>query len=553
MLWIGRKANTMAGERVFGLEIQTIHHACVVPSKMNRSGVLIVCIVLGLVGFGAFLALHFLDKQIPSPAPGGAAPGKTGANAGRNEFRGPQGRHGGTVARPRGTGDPWLELKRLDADEAAAILRQKEKQPSLGELMKNRDRMREWLISQGYSETQAGERLKDMEKYLAGEYNQRVSLPISLMAVLNRFREFLFLPSLEGIGADAARVFGKNGSVRFLMLGTGGGLSAEVAEALGGSKRNLFLTGLTSLSPDTADALAKGRFPILSLTGLADLSPEAAGILAQNNAMTESLILPSLRKLDARTASVLANGKLGYLLLPNLSNLSEETAAALSGFKGKKLVLSGLTSLNAALVDKLLSSGGFEVDLSGIATMDAETATALVTRTSDRSLNLPGLTSLDPAVMGALAKVPVLKMSGLSSLDVTAARVLAQGEVSQLHLPGLRSLSAEAVSELIKKERLEMYTDVRMLDADTIKVLCKRQPSARGQYFVLVMPNLSSLEQDAAVNLAKAGVMIHGPPEVMKAQAPVIEVIKEKREAMTEELREKGIYLNTLTAEATVK
>jgi hypothetical protein len=145
----------------------------------------------------------------------------------------------------------------------------------------------------------------------------------------------------DAIDDPAAEALAKRGGYNLSLNGLTS-LSAEAAQALAKDKGELSLNGLTSLSAEAAQALAKHEGG-LSLNGLTSLSAEAAQALAKHN---EYLFLDGLTSLSAEAAQALAKHEGWLLSLDGLTSLSAEAAQALAEHKGG-LSLNGLTSLSA--------------------------------------------------------------------------------------------------------------------------------------------------------------------------------------------------------------
>jgi hypothetical protein len=105
--------------------------------------------------------------------------------------------------------------------------------------------------------------------------------------------------------------------------------------------RSLWLDGLTSLSSQTARALARGKY--LSLNGLSELSLDAARELA---ASEKTLSLNGLSELPADVAGALAEMRGAKLLLDGVKKFSPEVAELLVKSRVTTVELRGL--VNAA-------------------------------------------------------------------------------------------------------------------------------------------------------------------------------------------------------------
>jgi len=127
-----------------------------------------------------------------------------------------------------------------------------------------------------------------------------------------------------------------DGAASVLRLDNITSLSPETAEALAAHEGVLVLNDLTSLPPAVAASLAKRvgnsktkRTGTLVLNGLETLSTESATALA---AFTGELVVKAIAELPPETAAALAQHK-GRLHLTGLTTLSPETHAALQTHK----------------------------------------------------------------------------------------------------------------------------------------------------------------------------------------------------------------------------
>jgi hypothetical protein len=372
---------------------------------------------------------------------------------------------------PNGPQDPWLSIRSLTPEEAARIIREKEGQPSLEDYMQEPAKMRALLAEMGYNQNQIGALMR-----MLGDIKMNLisgqDFPPSLCVVLNRFREFLFLPGLSTLDAATATALA-SGNVEILSLAGLSTLDAATATALAsGDVDILHLAGLSTLDAATATALASGNVEILFLDGLSTLDAATATALVSGNGNLLLLSLSGLSTLDAATATALASGKVGFLSLSGLNTL--DAATALASGNVQILHLPGLSTLDAATASAL-ASGAVQFFLPSLSTLDAATATAL-TSGKVNTLSLPGLSTLNAATATALAsgnlrhlelnglstlddatatalasgKVVWLYLNGLSTLDAATATALASGEVNYLHLRGLSTLKPAAVEELAR-------------------------------------------------------------------------------------------------------
>lgn len=258
----------------------------------------------------------------------------------------------------------------------------------------------------------------------------------------------LDLSGLKAITPEAARgLAGLRGGLRLTGLES---LSAAAAELLAAHEGTLWLA-LPEIPPDTAAALARHRGDLR--LGLATLdSPE----LAKKLASQESPGLGSVTTLSVAAARELARRQ-AVLDLSGMHRLPEDVARELSACRSG-VMLTGLESLTAADVAAL---GAARVSLDGriLAATDFETRAALL---SDDAFTFDygRLTRLTPDVARAIVgREQRLVLAAIRSFDfpqaVEVAGVLA-GFQGDLALPGLESISANALSALIRKEDVEI-------------------------------------------------------------------------------------------------
>jgi beta-lactamase regulating signal transducer with metallopeptidase domain len=451
--------------------------------------------------------------------------------------------------------DPLLSIRSLTPGEAARIVRDKEKEPSLREWY-DFAKMRRFLSEMGYTDRQISATMREMKKSVWERFVTGESVSPSLQIVLNRFRECLFLPSLSTLDAETAKALASGETeagrgtafildlpglstldaataaalverrVENFILSLSGlrTLDANTASALVGRAENdwvLNLSGLQTLDADTASALAQGRAEWLVLRGLATLSPETAKALTSgrvqglflagsvlNNTTAEALAdvgklgFYGLTALDKAAAKVLANGKVVSIFLPDLRDLDADTAAALASGNMRVLALPGLRTLDAATAKALASGKIKSLELAGLNSLDAATATALANG-SLTYLTLSGVSTLDGETAAALAnaKAKNIDLSGLTTLDAAAATALARGNMNDLVLPGLRTLDAATAKSLAsgKINSLEL-AGLSTLDAAAATAL------VNGSISNLILAGLTTLDTETAAALANGKI-----------------------------------------------
>jgi len=203
-------------------------------------------------------------------------------------------------------------------------------------------------------------------------------------------------------------------------------LTDEAAAALGGSSlTNLWLRGLTDLSPGAARGLA-------ALKAAGNLGP--------------TLRLDSLRSLSPEAAEAFAASNVTYLELIGLKTLSADTARALAAFKGDSLSLAGLVEPPAELARllpefrcKTLSLHPWEWNLGRtrpVTSADARLLAAYARRLK-KTCVLPGIAGLE------------------TPEAVEIARILADAPAS-FSIPNLRLVSPRTLTVLIRNGNVEL-------------------------------------------------------------------------------------------------
>jgi beta-lactamase regulating signal transducer with metallopeptidase domain len=305
------------------------------------------------------------------------------------------------------------------------------------------------------------------------------------------------LAGFVGEARTSGAVYDRGGNPAILTLNGLTSLSDEAAGKLGGFRgRTLRLNGLTAISPRAVENLLRRNEFALELEGLTTLDATLARILARPPAAVE--FADDARLQGGKTWPLSKwNGK-----LPGLAALSTDAAQELRFYKGS-LVLNGLTSLDAATAGMLAKSAAPALDLDGLRSIDVETAAALAT-TKPSVLRLNGLRTLPAAAARALAgfKGHSLHLNGLERIDLDTARGLAtltnksmpwQSSTNNLYLTGLVALDAETARALVKLRgrtlQLDGLTDI---DPDTARALA----AFSGEH--LSLRGLKTLDSDAA-------------------------------------------------------
>ena len=252
-------------------------------------------------------------------------------------------------------------------------------------------------------------------------------------------------------------------------------LSDEVAEVLGTGEGSLYLDGLSELSPRAAAALARRK----------------GEVNQYSKEKTNDLILNGLTSISVETAEALA-GYEGYLMLDGLARLPDDVLAVLAKFKGEKLDLDGLQSISDMGLATLATSKAEGLSL-GLARITGAQAKILEAFKGKLSLSVKHLSAEVAAVLGE--RCGELYLECLPSLSAGAAEGLARHR-GYLSLNGLERLSADAAKKLAKHKGDIDLSEVKKLAKEAAKALAKVEGVVR-------LNSLESMSAGVAIELAK--------------------------------------------------
>ena len=264
-------------------------------------------------------------------------------------------------------------------------------------------------------------------------------------------------------------------SFEFLNLEGVNRLSDEVAEVLGTGVGYLGLSGLTELSPRAAAALVRRK---------GEANPNSK---RKNN----NLILNGLTSISVETAKALA-GYEGCLMLDGLARLPDDVAAALAKFKGENLDLDGLQSISDMGLATLATMKAEGLSL-GLARITVAQAKILKAFKGKLSLSVKHLSAEVAAVLGE--RRGALYLECLPSLSAGAAEGLARHR-GYLSLNGLEQLSADAGKKLAKHKGDIDLCEVKKITKETAKAMAKVEGVVR-------LNGLESMSAGVAIELAK--------------------------------------------------
>lgn len=324
--------------------------------------------------------------------------------------------------------------------------------------------------------------------------------------VPGQFHRTLNLDGLTALPDDVALALGGKDSRGNLYLNGLTTLTPIAAKAICQREGDLYLNGLTSISDDTLKAITEHKSPgyakpVVYLKGLTKLSGDNAAMLAAWPKWCGEL--PVLTSLDDKAAMALATSRNWDGKLPAVTQISVEVATSLAPRRGD-LMLDGLAELSDDVAAALAEHRGGTLSLNGLKKLSDKAAVALARH--DGRLSFTGLTSLSDNAAAALAKHPSdwLILDGLTTLTDPVAKVLAQhsGVVS---LNGLTALAPETLKTLKTNSKIALPEKFRSAvvhkpahaDTKTVRTFleahcasCHDAQSKSGDF------TLASIEQD---------------------------------------------------------
>lgn len=258
------------------------------------------------------------------------------------------------------------------------------------------------------------------------------------------------------------------------------------------------LKGLTRLSDEVAEVLGTG-VGSLYLDGLSELSPRAAAALARRKGevnpyskrKSNNLILNGLTSISVETAKALA-GYEGCLMLDGLARLPDDVAAALAKFKGENLTLDGLQSISDKGLATLATMKAEGLSL-GLARITVAQAKIMKAFKGKLGLSIKHLSAEVAAVLGE--RRGALYLECLPSLSAGAAERLARHR-GYLSLNGLERITADAAKKLVKHKGDVDLSEVKKITKEAAKALAKVEGVVR-------LNSLESMSAGVAIELAK--------------------------------------------------
>jgi hypothetical protein len=237
--------------------------------------------------------------------------------------------------------------------------------------------------------------------------------------------------------------------------------SLTVAQARRLATRNrsddLWLTGLTSVTPEVAAALAKHQGSRLMLDGITSVTPEVAAALAKH----QGDLSLGLTELSDESATALARHR-GGLTIGNKCGPIKMSDAAVRTLGSCNGHLSLRVSYLSDDVIKVLSQRRGGLSLSCLSSLSVEAAKALVNREDgEAAIYLNEVKRLDVDTAKALRPHKgLLMLLGVETLSPDVAKALA-GHRGPINLRGLKTLSYEAAVELKRNPEIMIPDEFR--------------------------------------------------------------------------------------------
>lgn len=254
----------------------------------------------------------------------------------------------------------------------------------------------------------------------------------------------IILPHVAALPADVARALAPHEGP--LMLGSVTHLTVDDAAALAEHRGPLLLPAIARLTLAVAAVLAP-RIGSIELPLLKGIDAETAAALAAH--ARDALALSGVTSLSPDVAQALAAFQ-GSLSLPRVASLDVDTARALAAHRGM-LSLASLDALDPKLATVLAGHAG-GLDLSGVSQLSAESGSAIAA--TPGSLKLGGLTEIDPEAARALAaRTDPLEIGSLvyvQHLDSPAVAELLVKHFDELPLEMVRSLTGPESAEIAR-------------------------------------------------------------------------------------------------------
>ncbi len=306
---------------------------------------------------------------------------------------------------------------------------------------------------------------------------------------------FLTLPSVETLSPEAARALSKRGG--YIDLSGLQTLSPETAAAIVAEPGNsIYLSGVTEISPEVARMLVKGRRWGLRI-GLKELPPAIAVILATWNA---DLTFSKLETLSVESAEAFAAHRRRLSL--GAATISQDVAAVLLKHQGT-IGLELVSRLEPGVGD-ILARHKFEVLLI-LEEIDSPALARKIFSEPNASASVYRLRTMSPEVAAVYAERRPGYLGNLNTLSPQAAKALASGN-QHLSLPALARLTPDLATALTARKRAVYLGGLKSLDGPEALAVAEALASTTAPVYLprlerISAPALAALRKKATITI----------------------------------------------------
>ncbi|MCL4201506.1 MAG: hypothetical protein KJ000_03365 [Pirellulaceae bacterium] len=292
------------------------------------------------------------------------------------------------------------------------------------------------------------------------QLSRTYELTPAVAEALAEFRGEMLILGLKSLSAEVAAALAKS-QAETVWLHSVTSVSPEAAESLVKLPGHLFLTSLAELDSVPLAEKLVARPGALSFPYLTTISPEIAAVLAKNE---RSLTLAGLTDVSLDVQEKLAKAA-GGLSLPNLTSL--DSLPLTKKLAASVVLLPDVKKLSAEQAELLLGAKGQGSFWGGIwlplAAVTPEVANVLAATPSTVNLTLVGDGPLPDAVLRTLLRSRLrLSLRDLEELTASQIRIVAEEladrtvrpgvvESASLSLPNLKKLDSALLAETLVK------------------------------------------------------------------------------------------------------
>ena len=308
---------------------------------------------------------------------------------------------------------------------------------------------------------------------------------------------FLTLPSVETLSPEAARALSKRGG--YIDLSGLQTLSPETAAAIVAEPGHcIYLSGVTEISPEVARMLVKGRRGGLRI-GLKELPPAIAVILATWNA---DLTFSKLETLSVESAEAFAAHRRRLSL--GAATISQDVAAVLLKHQGT-IGLELVSRLEPGVGD-ILARHKFDVQLI-LEEIDSPALARKIFSEPNASASVSRLRTMSPEVAAVYAEFSPTPGSlwNLVTLSPQAAKALASGN-QHLSLPALARLTPDLATALTARKKSVSLGGLKSLDGPEALAVAEALASTTAPVYLqrlerISAPALAALRKKATITI----------------------------------------------------